>query len=75
MRLLTTPCTWQCAGSGTPLAECAPAGLNFASVICVGPTGKVFRAASFSQAAAGSDTSAAIAADAPSATAEAVIRR
>src|SRR5579871_478447 len=48
------PCTWQCAGREVPLAEVLPAGLNFASVIWVGDTGKEVMLASFWHAAAGS---------------------
>src|SRR4029077_6534087 len=54
------PCTWQCAGREVPLAEVLPAGLNFASVIWAGATGKEAMLASFWQAAAGSIFSAAL---------------
>src|SRR5271168_1671292 len=59
VRLLMMPCTWQCSGSATPFDDVAPAGLNFASVICVGVTGNLVSVARPAQAVAGSDGAAA----------------
>jgi hypothetical protein len=55
VRWLMMPCTWQWSGSATPFDDVVPAGLNFASVICVGVTGNLVSAARFAHAVAGSD--------------------
>src|SRR5258706_14079852 len=59
------PCARQWSGNPGAAADVGPPGLNFASVICVGATGKSVRVASFAQAAAGSGGVAARLADAP----------
>src|SRR5262252_3716292 len=53
------PSTWQWAGNGTPFADTAPDGLNCTEVIWVGVTGKFFRFARLTQAAAGSEAAVA----------------